>query len=192
MIQWMKLEAVINTSDYELPGKWSIRKRIFIWFAGFMTFLLIEHGLAMGNSFHKTNIEIIYCNQTHRDRVELILTDQFGIILKNLPFTYNHFLGAVLEFLNFSYTLYWNFLSLFIMLISIGIAFLYEKIGSRVKKLQGSQTNDAVWAEIRTHHVKVSELLKTINNKIAVMLLLTCLNDGYFILSQIMNITTWV
>lgn len=50
--------------------------------------------------------------------------------------------------------------------------------------------SEAIWAEIRCDHNEVSELLKIVNINLSEMIIVACFIDGYFVLSQMINITT--
>jgi hypothetical protein len=191
LIHWVRTEALFTNDDYKLPKwRWSLRRRIAIATAVYLTFSLMEHGWFLISDIYKIKIEIETCNLTDVDPVKLFITRHLAFILDNLPFRYNHGLGFTLEYLNFSYTFYWNFLNLFIILASIGIGFLYEQINTRLKHFYGLLVNESVWAEIRLHHVRVTELLRRVNSHCNEMLMVACFNDAYFTLCQMINITT--
>lgn len=99
-------------------------------------------------------------------------------------------IGFALEYLNFSYTFFWNFLDLLIILISIGIAYLFEKINWRLQNIKRLMVDESVWEEIRVHHVQVTELLNFINGVMGAIIIVAYFIDGYFILLQLLNITT--
>lgn len=169
---------------------WSLKKRVLIFTIVYLSLSIFEHLSFLATDIYKLNLEIVTCNLTDVDRVEMFIKNNFGTVLSNLPWRYNQFLGFFLVYLNFSYTFYWNFLDLFIIIISIGVGYMFEKINSRLHYIIGLTIAESVWEEIRQHHLKVSELLQSINENISEMIILACLSDGYFILCQMINITT--
>jgi gustatory receptor len=191
LIHWMRTEALLSSDDYKLPKwRWSLRQRLASVTALYLSFSLIEHSLSLLSLGDKVLVEIETCNRTDINPVELFITRHLGYIFDSPSFRYNHAIGFAAEYLNVSYTIYWNFLDLFIILTSIGIAFLFERINTRLQNIRGLLVNVSVWAEIRSHHFQVTELLKHVNSYIDAMLMVACFNDGYFILSQMVNITT--
>lgn len=170
-------------------GSWSLKKRISICVTVYLMLSIFEHLCFLASEVYKLHLEYVNCNRTD-EPVEAFITRHLGFVIDNLPLQYNNFLGFFLEYLNFSYTFYWNFLDLFIIIISIGIGFLFEKINFRLRNNKGLMMSENVWAEIRYHHSKVSEILRTFNENINEMVILACLNDGYFSLCQTINITT--
>lgn len=190
MINWMKVEALLAGDEYKLPrSRWPLKRRILVCSIGFWFFSLLEHAWFITSDVNKFKIEMETCNIT-TGFVEYFLSRQLEFVISKLPMRYNHVLGFSLEYLNFSFTFYWNFLGLFIILVSIGISFLFEKINLRLQNFRGLMVNQSVWAEVRFHHVQVLELLKLMNENLSVMIFLACFIDGYFVLSQLINITT--
>lgn len=188
---WMKTESLFSVINYQFPrASWLLQKKILFCTVFYLTLSTIEHFLFLASEIYKLNHELQFCNKTDVDTVEIFINRHLSFVVKVLPFRYNNFVGLFLEYLNFSYTFFWNFLDLFIILISIGIAFLFEKINCRLSELKGLFVNEDVWAEIRCHHAQVCQLLELINASIGEMLMLACCIDGYFILLQLLNITT--
>jgi gustatory receptor len=157
---------------------------------GYLTLSLMEHAWSLLSLIEKIRVEIATCKRTDINPFELFIMRHVGIMFETLQINYNHGIAIVFEFLNFSYTFYWNFLNLFIILTSIGIAFLFERISFRLSNVRGLLVRGYVWAEIRSHHLRVVELLRLVNRHIDELLFVACFNDGYFILSQMMNINT--
>lgn len=194
MINWMNVEALFLSDEYKLPNsRWSLRKRLLVCTIVYLTFSLLEHAWFLTSDIYKLVKELDVCNKTNSiEFVEYFISRHLEFVIENLPIRYNHFVGFAIEYLNFSYTFYWNFLDLFIILISIGIAFLFEKLNSRLQSYRGQRVDESVWAEVRFHYVEILELLQLVNENLNVMIFLACFIDGYFVLSQLINITTWV
>lgn len=181
MITWMKTESFLMSDNYELPAsKLSLKRRVLICATIYWILSFLEHVFYQSSEMYRLYKEIEVCNSTHTNLAEIFITRHLSFIFKYLPFGYNHILGVALEYLNVSYTFYWNFLDLFIILLSIGIAFLYEKINFRLKSMRGLSVNDSLWEEIRFHHVQISELTKIVNENINEMIITSCFIDGYF------------
>lgn len=179
---FMKTESHFNLEDYKLPkSKWSLRKRVWIFSAIYLSLALVEHLLSFAAGIKsKENRE--------KNPLELFFLENYSFMANRLPIPNSVYLGIALEYLSFTYTFYWNFLNLFIILISMGISFLYENIYYRCKTYQGLMIDESLWAEIRSHHVKVSELTNLFNLCMNEMITIACFNDGYFVLNQIVNI----
>lgn len=193
MVRWTDVELNFSSIDYQLPTKcWSLRKRLVITTVAYLTLSTFEHSLYLSTEIHKFLYDVNICKPKDIDMLEVFISRHLGFVVNNLPFKYNIYAGLFIEYLNFSYTFVWNFFDLFIILISIGIAFLFEKINSRVDNFKGLIVNENVWAEIRSHHVQVSELLQHVNDAMGSIFTFSCFVDGYFLLVQLLNITVWV
>lgn len=189
MIKWMTVESCFATHDYELPSTvTSLHKRVLITTILYLLASLLEHLLYFSSETNNLIFALNFCKLTDYNFIELLITKHLNFLFANI--SYNFLLGLFLEYLNVSYTFFWNFLDLFIILASIGLSFLFEKLNSRVQRCQGLIMSDSVWAEIRCHYIKVHELLRYVNSLMGQMFIFGCFVDGYFILLQLLNITT--
>lgn len=192
MIRWMTVEYHFFVNDYQLPlSATTLSRRILVTSTLYFTASLLEHILYVATEINYLVYVVHQCKQTNYryNYFEKFASKQFMFIFSSLPWSYNHFLGFFLEYLNISYTFFWNFLDLFIILTSIGISVLFEKIKWRLQQYKGLIINETVWADIRYHHVQVLELIRFVNNLMGEMFVLSTFIDGYFILLQLLNIT---
>lgn len=190
MVKWALTELNFSSLDYKLPTKsWPLRRRLVVVTIVYLGMSTLEHLLYLATEIRKQFYDAEICKPKDVDMLRVFIFQHLPFIFKNIPIKYNHLLGFFFEYLNISYTFFWNFLDLFIILVSIGIAFLFEKINRRVGNFKSLIINVNVWAEIRVHHVQVCELLKYVNVSMGTLLSLSCFIDGYFMLVQLLNIT---
>lgn len=190
MIHWMNTEKLFKSQDYKRPvWKWSLKKRISAITVIYLGFAIFENLAYQANTIIRVQYEIKVCNRTGFDRFELYSDDLIGYILKGLNLKFNYPLGILLEYLNLAYTFIWNFCNLFIIVTSIGIKYLFDAVNWRLGNMQGLFIKESVWAEVRIHYVRVSELLLAVNNCINALFVVGCFNDTYFILLQLMRIS---
>lgn len=193
LVQWTHTEAFLSTEDYPLPpNTWKLKKKIFFATFFYLACSNLEHFCYLMSEAVTLAYAFQFCKYSETNYVEIFIHRHLKFSFDNISLRYNHFIGFFLEYLNFSYTLYWSFLDLFIILISIGINFLYKKLHFRMVCMKGLLVNEKIWAEIRFHYVKVCELLQFINGQIGAIIIISSFVDGYFILVQLLNITTWV
>lgn len=191
MVHWTETESFFTCVEYQLPPKsWTLKKRILVCTILYVFLSTLEHVCYQASEIFNLIYAIQVCKPLKIDFAETFIGRHLSFIVEHIPFRYNHFIGFVLEYLNFSYTFFWNFLDLFIILISIGIKFLFEEFNSMLQNYRGLLVNETVWADIRFHYIKICELLKFINNLMGESIVLACFIDGYFILVQLLNITT--
>ncbi|CAG9805826.1 unnamed protein product [Chironomus riparius] len=188
---WWKVERIFLCEKYDFPEKrWTLKKRLKVCLFVCLIFGLLEHLFYLSSEMYKFSFEVKYCNITNVDYVEMFITKHLGFVILNLPIQYNHLLGLIAEYFNFSLTFWWNYLDLFIILTSMALSELFEKIVYRMECLKTVSLSDTTWAELREHHVEVSDLVVHVNKVFGTAFILACCNDGYFILIQMLNITT--
>jgi gustatory receptor len=188
--EWSQTELVLSHESYTLPtNRWKLKRRILFSTVLYLTLSISEHILYLTSNIITFSYAVNFCKKFEQNHLEAFILRHLNFIFVNLPFNYNHILGFSIEYLNFSFTFFWNFLDLFIILISIGINYLYEKLNYRLESLRGLLVNEKVWSEIRLHYVQICELLQFVNSKIGAAVLISSLIDGYFILMQLLNIT---
>lgn len=190
IVFWHKVEQIFFCEKYDYPeSRWPIRKRIKVFMWIFLAAATLEHLFYLSSEGYKLYFEFNYCNITDADSLEIFIQRHLSFVLTNIPIPYNNVLGIFAEFFNVSLTFWWNYLDLFIILVSIGLADLFEKISWRMECLKNVPISDILWDELRTHHVEVCELVLVINEIFGFAFMLACCNDGYFILIQMLNIT---
>jgi gustatory receptor len=191
MSHWVKVEMIFMCKKYEISiceHKWSLAKKISVCLWVSLLLALSEHLLYFTSEINKFHYEVTFCNKTGH-YVEKFIRKHLYFVLYNLPFSYNHLIGAIAEYLNFSYTFFWSYLDLFIILISIGMSDLYEKVFARMQHMEIRSIDEITWSELRLDHVQISQLMTTVNKVFGFSIMLACMNDGYFILIQMLNIT---
>jgi len=187
MAKWRRTEKLFFCSKYKSPS-WRLKQRMLFTTLVYLILSAVEHCLAVSAEAKKTLVRMEVCGKTDIDIIRFFITHQLDFVFNNLPFAYNHFAGVFFEFLNVSYTFYWNYVNLFLILTCQGLSYRFEQINMRIETF--CSATDEMWAEVREHHVKLSELLKFINQNFANLIILTCFSDAYFILVQLLNITT--
>ena len=189
MERWIQLEK--SFIDSKLVGgfsanRWPLKKRIHVCAISGMLLALVEHLMSLASLAKRIINEVNACNSTLT--AEFLVTRHLSHVFS--IFKYNHFTGFLAEYLNFSFTFYWSFLDIFIMIISIGISFRYEKINNRIEFFRERAIPDKIWAGVRSNYNEVSELLQYVDNALDKLIILACCNDAYFILVQLLNLSS--
>lgn len=74
------------------------------------------------------------------------------------------------------------------MLISKGLAYRFEQISMRIRKLENEEiVSESTFIEIREHYVRMCELLERVDSALSSIILLSCVNNLYFICCQLLN-----
>lgn len=138
MIFWSESEQCFASLKYNNNTKaWSLKRRIKVCLYTMLLLAFIEHLLFFTSETKKIIHRFNICN-IKKSGIEFVeyfikihLHDVFNVM------QYTHLKGAIAEYLNFSLTFYWNYVDLFLMLISIGISTRYQQINDRIKYFRG-------------------------------------------------------
>lgn len=136
MIFWSKSEQCFSTLKYKNNLKsWSLKKRINVCLYTMLLLAFLEHLLFVTSEAKKILHRNNACNKTVDNFVKQFISIQIYHVFSVIQYT--HLTGAIAEYLNFSFTFYWSYVDLFLMLISIGISTRFQQINDRVKCFKG-------------------------------------------------------
>ncbi|XP_055635570.1 gustatory receptor for sugar taste 61a-like [Toxorhynchites rutilus septentrionalis] len=148
---------------------------------------LVEHILSVMNNVSNLKKEIVDCNYNITDPVKYYSLKTFSTVFHAIP--YNIPTAIYNEYVVLSMTLAWNFVDLFIMLVSIGLSTRFTQLNCRI--LGGIEarepTSERFWEQIRLHYVSLCELTEVVNSAVSRLVFISYANDVYFICLQIMN-----
>jgi gustatory receptor len=190
MQRWSQVERNLQKTNFReavISSKWSLKKRVNVCLTVSLCFAAVEHALAVTTSYNRSAYERSVCNWTIGNELQDFITKQLFFTFNVI--SYNHFNAVIAEYFNVSFTFYWSFLDIFLMITSLGLSYNYEKINNRLKFFRERVVHDEVWHEIRKEYNEVSELVRFIDKHLDKMIILACLNDAYFILVQLLNLT---
>lgn len=146
MMRWSSVEAEFLCEKYELPAtRWKLKKKILVFLVISLILAFTEHFLSIVDGYNKLYFEISYCNITNYDPFEIFIKKYLGFVASRVPFGYNNFIGIIVEYLNISYTFYWNYLDIFTILISIGMSDLFERLNYRLESLKSLHVDEITW-----------------------------------------------
>lgn len=132
--------------------------------------------LSKSVSENKANLAICQLNNTeffqhmyNRERPQIFSLIPFSVWM--IPF---------LELSRFMLSLYWTFIDIFIVHVSIGLTVRFQQLEARIQdnKYCGSEH---VWYEIRTHYGQLTDLVDEVDANLSTIILISCANNMYFI-----------
>lgn len=130
------MEMIFMTDRYKMPKEtWSISKRVQICVCTLLFFAFVEHILFLLGVYSEVDHKNTFCNITNTSIVDDFIQYHLSHIFVIMP--YSTFLGLLFEYFNFSYTFYWNFIDLFIMICSISISYRFFQINERISFFRG-------------------------------------------------------
>ncbi|XP_055910875.1 uncharacterized protein LOC129945239 [Eupeodes corollae] len=182
---WAEVELTFLKKPY-FTSKRNLAKRIRT--AAILIILLsaLEHIFFNLSNIYSYNKQMRICNMTRQISFGHYITNSYDYVFIMVP--YNTVIGVITLIINAALTFIWNYMDLFIMMVSQGMAYRFEQITVRIKRLDGEEVPEYVYSEIREHYVKLCELLEYIDENLSGIILLSCMNNLYFVCSQLLNI----
>ncbi|XP_055543533.1 uncharacterized protein LOC129729077 [Wyeomyia smithii] len=184
LIEWQSIEKTFLRNPFRrLPLKRKIRTIALV----VLLLALVEHLLSIGNNVSNIRREAKICNWTITEPFKYFClktyTSAFSTISYNLPVAiYN-------EYIVLSMTFAWNFVDLFVVLVSIGLSIRFNQLNRYIADRidQPKPTSEDYWERIRIHYVSLCELVEMLNRSVSRLVFVSYANDLYFICLQIMN-----
>ncbi|XP_058817464.1 gustatory receptor for sugar taste 64a-like [Topomyia yanbarensis] len=191
-IMWEQVDRIFVQEPYgTFSSRWTLRRKIRIATVVLLLLALAEHLLSIVSLANEQREEIKKCGW------EKNITDIFRhFALRKFPnvyvkFPYSTFSAVYFLYISAALTVYWNFLDIFIILVSIAIATRFGQIHTYLRTMTngGLLPNEQLWVRVRTHYVSVCELLELVDRTVSWLVLVSCTTNLYFICLQILNVS---
>ncbi|KAL9700352.1 hypothetical protein quinque_003793 [Culex quinquefasciatus] len=94
-------------------------------------------------------------------------------------------------YVSFALTLSWNYMDIFIILLSVAIASRFNQINAYLETLAAGGVlvpNEPFWIRVRIHYVALCELLAKVDRTMSWLMLVSCATNLYFICLQTLNV----
>jgi gustatory receptor len=157
-------------------------------FAVGLLLAFMDHTLPMGPVILERVNEAEVCNSTKTNLIDNLAKKYLAFAFDVIE--YNRFYAIIVAYFDVSFNLCWNFFDIFLMMISIGLSYNYERINNRIEFFRERTVNDKIWEEVRNDYNQASELLKFVNENVGSMIIMACFNGSYAILIQLLNLST--
>uniref|UniRef100_A0A1B0D992 Gustatory receptor n=1 Tax=Phlebotomus papatasi TaxID=29031 RepID=A0A1B0D992_PHLPP len=181
---WDRAESVFLTRPYRTHG-WRLDFKMKI-LACFWTALS-----AMEYAGYLTMTSIgIYgalkeCPGTNITIQEVFFESQRSHIFYWINF--QNWMIPLLLLVNMSLTFCWTYLDLFIMLVGISLAARFNQVTDRIMQMENKIIPESFWTEIRGHYLLLNELVLYVDDRLSLILLLSCASNLYFVCLQLFN-----
>lgn len=134
MKMWRKIDENFTRHPYKIYNRKLSTKIRFIAVT-VITLALLEHFLFLANEAFNKYIDVKLKGIQVDNPVEYFLKNQFGFIYANLPFSVP--MGFLNEIMNMTFTFGWNYMELFVTMISLGLSTRFHQINERIAKFRG-------------------------------------------------------
>ncbi|XP_061387474.1 gustatory receptor for sugar taste 61a [Musca vetustissima] len=203
IMHWTRIDLIFLKPPYQ-PPKRSLQKQLrtltivfcnyFLLLFFFRYFLvlmvLVENSLYYASHYYNFLMERLICHpeDTRHSYKEYLITALMSDVFTY--FDYHIMVVICAFFINTAFTVTWNFMDFFIMAVSLGLATRFQQFADRIELMKGSYIPDALWNQIRQHHIQLCEFMEKVNEHLSAIVLISALNNMYFICNQLLNIFT--
>ncbi|EDV39560.1 uncharacterized protein Dana_GF10085 [Drosophila ananassae] len=183
---WTKTELVFTKAPYEIPKR-NLSRRVQLAGLAIIGLSLGEHAMYQISAILSYKRRIEFCrNITEVASIDNYIKKNYDYVFQILP--YNLVIAYLLLLVNGALTFVWNYMDLFIMMISKGLSYRFEQITERINKLEHQEVSESIFIQIREHYVKMCELLEMVDSVMSSLILLSCVNNLYFVCYQLLNV----
>uniref|UniRef100_A0A1I8MLZ4 Gustatory receptor n=1 Tax=Musca domestica TaxID=7370 RepID=A0A1I8MLZ4_MUSDO len=179
MVQWHSLEQQLPEYSSQKEKRRMADKIRMVFFVGMML-SLAEHLLSVTQAIYFA----ARCGATD-DPVKnflLIASDHLFYI-----FPYSYLLGWYGKLLNVMSTFIWNYMDVFVMIMSIGLTYMFKRVNENLEKFKNKQMPAVFWAERRVQYRNVCILCEKVDNAISMITMVSFSNNLYFICVQLLK-----
>ncbi|XP_075162534.1 gustatory receptor for sugar taste 64f-like [Haematobia irritans] len=179
MMEWHNIESDLPSYTL-LKEKRQMAKKIRMVFLVGMMMSLAEHLLSIAQA-------IFYAHRcaTTQDPIKnflLIASEHLFYV-----FPYSNWLGFYGKTLNVMSTFIWNYMDVFVMIMSIGLSSMFQQLNADLVKFKNKQMSPAFWAERRVQYRNVCMLCEKVDNAISLITMVSFSNNLYFICVQLLK-----
>ncbi|EDV97687.1 gustatory receptor for sugar taste 64a [Drosophila grimshawi] len=188
---WTRVELIFNKPPYEVLKR-SLSQRVRLSALIIIGCSIVEHALYQTSAVISYTRQAEFCSKFPNSTMGGVSFENYIVMNYSYVFqvlSYNRFVGAYILLVAGTSTFIWNYMDLFIMMISKALAYRFEQISDRVRRLQNEErVPESTFIEIREHYVRMCQLLERVDNALSSIILLSCANNLYFVCVQLLNI----
>ncbi|XP_057327277.1 gustatory receptor for sugar taste 64e-like [Microplitis mediator] len=178
---WEKIEGEL-TIRYNQPSKYSLVRRFKIVTIIIVTLAFFEHALSLASGY----ISARECASLlgDNDVAAIYFKTQFPQVFNKT--NYALWKGIVVQCTNVLSTFSWNFMDLFLILLSTALTYHFNLLNKRLNNVKNKTMPEWWWAEARSDYNNLASLTRQVDSYVADIVLLSFGTDLYFICIQLM------
>ncbi|XP_031780266.1 gustatory receptor for sugar taste 64f isoform X3 [Nasonia vitripennis] len=154
-----------------------------------MVFALVEHTLSILSGY----VSAVECASLRGDKD--IMATYFALQFPQMFTDSNYTLwkGLIVQFVNFLSTFSWNFMDLFLILVSVALTDQFRQLNQRLYSIRGKHCFNVKampewwWAEARIDFNRLATMTRRVDSQISDIVLLSFSTNLYFICIQLLN-----
>ncbi|KAM7355981.1 gustatory receptor 64f isoform 3-T3 [Cochliomyia hominivorax] len=179
MLYWYEIEQKLPPYTSQLEKCRMAYKIRMVTFVGMML-SLTEHLLNCISVIHYSN----FCPITD-DPIENFFRLSNEHIFK--VFHYSSWWGWFGKISNFISTFTWNYMDIFVMIMSIGLAAKFQQLNENLIQFKNKHMSQTFWSERRILYRNLCSLCEKIDNAISMITMISFSNNLYFICVQLLR-----
>ncbi|KAH8297548.1 hypothetical protein KR054_002775 [Drosophila jambulina] len=184
--RWPQLMMYWHTVEQDLPpyqtqmGRWKMGHRIAMVMLVGMMLSVAEHILSMVSAINYAS----FCNRT-ADPIQnyfLRTNDEIFFVV-----SYSTPLALWGKFQNVYSTFIWNYMDMFVMIVSIGLAAKFRQLNDDLRNFKGMNMAPTYWSERRIQYRNICILCDKMDDAISLITMVSFSNNLYFICVQLLR-----
>ncbi|KAI8118769.1 Gustatory receptor for sugar taste 64f [Lucilia cuprina] len=179
MVYWYEIEQKLPPYNSQFQKSRMAYKIRMVTLVGMML-SLTEHLLSCISVIHYSN----FCPITN-DPIENFFRLSNEHIFKIFP--YSNWWGWYGKISNFISTFTWNYMDIFVMIISIGLASKFQQLNENLMQYKNKQMSPAFWSENRILYRNLCSLCERMDDAISMITMVSFSNNLYFICVQLLR-----
>lgn len=180
MLEWESTEQSLPFRPQLAASNRRVRRKVLIIMTTLMVSALFEHALAKPAGLYRA----YRCGIT--DLLEAHLMQAFPEMFSFIR--YNIYVGFVAQVVTSVLTFYWNFVDLFLIVLSIGLRQNVRHVNDIILKSKGQYHSETFWHDYRKHHQRACNLVHIVGRNVAYLVVISFANNTFFICIQLIGV----
>ncbi|XP_030373432.1 gustatory receptor for sugar taste 64f [Scaptodrosophila lebanonensis] len=179
MMYWYEVEQDLPQYQTQVEKSRMAYTIHMVMFVGMML-SLAEHLLSMISAISYSN----YCHRTD-DPIRNFLTT----INDEIFYVFNYSVPLAMwgKIQNVYSTFIWNYMDIFVMIISVGLAANFRQLNDNLLKFKGMHMPPTYWSERRIQYRNLCTVCEKLDNAISLITMVSFSNNLYFICVQLLR-----
>lgn len=179
MIQWENTEQSLPRRTQLSASNRRLLRKVKVFTSILMLSAMFEHALAKPSGLYRA----YRCGIKELLKAHLMqaFPEMFSFI------QYNVYIGFVAQVVTTILTFYWNFIDLFLIILSIGLRNNLKHVNDVILDSKAYYHSELFWHDHWKHYQRVCELVHLFKGKMAVFVIISFANNLFFICIQLVG-----
>ncbi|XP_063934145.1 gustatory receptor for sugar taste 64f-like [Zophobas morio] len=176
MQKWTEVDKALSQS-YGFPSGLHHELKL-------IAFVIVAAAIAEHSLFLAFTFKYSKSGETLSETIQLYFEHRFDQVFNIFPFCMP--LGIITQIVNTFSTVSWNFMDLFIMLVSLALSARFKQVVVHISQLTKNNENDEeVWRQVREDYTRLAVLCAKVDDTISNIMLLSFSNNIFVVIVQL-------